>query len=63
MMLLNERLSIRQQRATTGASVRPRFNNLAPPGPDIRQSGRMNACSLENRRSLRIPTNDEQNLG
>ena len=60
-MLLNERLlSIRQQRATTGASVRPRFNNLVPPGPAIRQTGRMNACSLENYRKLRIPTNDEQ---
>ena len=54
MVLLKERLSIRQQRATTGKSVRPRFNNLAAPGPDLWQTGRMNACSLENNRSLQI---------
>ena len=60
MMLLNDRLQLQD---TTGASVRPRFNNLAPLGPDMRQTGRMNACSLENYRSMRIPINDEQDPG
>ena len=63
MLLDDLLLSKRQLRATTGASVRPRFNNLAPPGPDMRQTGMMNACSLENNRSMRIPINDEQDPG
>ena len=64
MVLLKERvLSNRKLRATSGASVRPRFNNLAPPGPDLRQAGWMKACSLENHRSLRATINDEQDPG
>ena len=63
MRLLNDRLlSIRQLRDTTGAIVRPRFNNLAPPGPDVRQAGWMNGCSLENYRSLQA-IDDEQDPG
>ena len=63
LKFLNDRfLSIPPLSVTPGAIVRPRLNNLAPPGPDVRYLGWMNGCSLENSRRLQA-INDEQDPG